>query len=219
MNAWLEVTDPKAAAFLTDPKTGHYLKPFLGTSGVSVSEAAKQLGVPATRFYHHVARMEKLGLLEVSGTLPRRGRALKLYRAIAKRFFVPFSHTSAEDLAAFIRHTDALWYPQLVEGLVRVWTEEVGASDWGLNVTKNDEGLLLFGLSRNPALHHDEALYHASGVIYLWDTRFYLSPEDVRSLQGELGEILARYLEKRSGPRQVLRLALAPWRTETEEEG
>ncbi len=207
---WLEVTDPRAAAFLTDPETSLYLKPFLGTAGVTVGEAAQQLGVPATRFYHRVVRMKRLGLLEVSGTLPRRGRALKLYRATAERFFVPFSHTSAEDLAAFVRHIDALWYSQLVEGLVQAWTDEADAPHWGLNITKSDEGLLLFGFSRNSKLHHDGALYSASGVIYLWDTRFNLSEEDVHALHGELKEVLTRYRDKRSGPRQVLRLALAP---------
>ena len=211
---WLEITDLKTAAFLTDPKMCLYLKPFLNTSGATVGEAAAQLGVPAPHFYHQVARMERLGLVEVTRTLPRRGRALKLYCATAERFFVPFIHTSAEDLEGFIRQSDAFWYPQLVEGLAHAWRDKASAPRWGLNISKNGEGLLTFGFSRTPALSHDSAFYADSGVIYTWDTRFYLSREDVDTLEEELNEVLKRYLEKRSGPRQVLRLALAPWHTD-----
>ncbi|MEM6431232.1 MAG: helix-turn-helix domain-containing protein [Deinococcota bacterium] len=96
---WHVVTDPKAADTLTDPKKYYYLAPFMRCEH-SLSEAARALGMKANALFYQVKRLEQLGLIRVVRTVKRQGRASKVYRAVAQRFVIPFTHTSAESMAA-----------------------------------------------------------------------------------------------------------------------
>lgn len=152
------------------------------------------------------------GLVELAGERPRRGRPLKLYRASAERFFVPFATMPHATLEAFYRRLEATWYPRMIAGLIGAWrAQRPGPRDWGIAVSRHESGLLKIGFSADPELAFDDDLYLEAPAIAHWDTRLHLGPEDVRSLREELLAVVDRYLERRSGPRQVLHLGLAPW--------
>ena len=207
MTSTFIVRDPKAAAFLTHPARTLFLKPFLFGER-TVQEAAEALRLEPAALYYPVKRMCDLGLLKVSCEIPRRGRAFKVYRARAARFFVPFESTGEVTLEGFIATLDAQWGAGLVKGLAnahrRVATRAEG---WGLSIYPHPSGLMAFGIIPGP----DVEPRPLPGVISLWDTGYYLSDEDVAALDVELEALLGRYREKRSGPRRVLRVALAPW--------
>ena len=201
------IQNPKAVAFLTDPDCTRFLKPFLFGER-TIKEAAEALHVEPSALYYPVKRMCNLGLLKVAREVPRRGRALKVYQASAERFFVPFESTGDVTLEAFIASLDAQWDAGLVKGLANAHRRAAGrAEGWGLSIYPHPSGLMVLNITPAP----DADSRPLPGVIYLWDTGYYLSDEDVGALDAELASLLARYREKRSGPRRVLRVALAPW--------
>ena len=83
----LRVTDDRAAAALADPMLRRLVLTFVGQAR-SIGEVAASSGLELKRLHHHVTRLCRLGLLELVGERPRRGRAIKLYRAKADSFFV-----------------------------------------------------------------------------------------------------------------------------------
>ena len=57
----------------------------------TTKQAAVQLGYKPTRLYHHVATLEKAGLIEVVKTRPNRGTTEKYYSSVARRLKVDSS--------------------------------------------------------------------------------------------------------------------------------
>jgi hypothetical protein len=51
-------------------------------------QAAQELDVPATRLYHHVNALERVGLIRLRETRPVRGTVEKYYEAVGRRFAV-----------------------------------------------------------------------------------------------------------------------------------
>jgi DNA-binding transcriptional ArsR family regulator len=54
----------------------------------TTKQVADLLGEPATKLYHHVAALEKAGLVRLRKTRPLRGTVEKYYQAVASRFEV-----------------------------------------------------------------------------------------------------------------------------------
>ena len=90
------VSDPEAARVLTDLTELRFLIPFL--MKLTLSEAAQALGLKLNTMHYRVKRLMRLGLLKVVREEPRKGRAVKVYRATSANYFVPFETTSAEPL-------------------------------------------------------------------------------------------------------------------------
>lgn len=51
----------------------------------TTKQVAELLGEPPTRLYHHVAALERAGLLQLQGTRPNRGAIEKWYRSTAQQ--------------------------------------------------------------------------------------------------------------------------------------
>ncbi|MBA2664529.1 MAG: helix-turn-helix transcriptional regulator, partial [Chloroflexi bacterium] len=92
----LIITDRRAAALLVDPDERRYFEPFLGRER-TVTEAARELGVPPNGMRYRVRRMAKLGLLRIVREQPRAGRPMRVYRSVADRLFVPYVASPAVD--------------------------------------------------------------------------------------------------------------------------
>jgi DNA-binding transcriptional ArsR family regulator len=54
----------------------------------TTKQVAESLGEPATKLYHHVAALEKAGLVRLRETRPLRGTVEKYFEAVASRFEV-----------------------------------------------------------------------------------------------------------------------------------
>lgn len=203
----LVVTDLKAAAFLLDGDLLVLLKPFI-KGACTVGDAAEQLGMKPTDLYYRVKRMLELGLLRVSHEESRRGRPLKYYRSSADEFFIPFCITSLEGVEDFIVKHDEPWSRRLVRSLAHAYTHEASLEHWGLHISYREDGFLMFDLASHPPQQNGAAV---RGAFSNWDSSFYLGEEDRRRMADEVHEVLERYRSKRSGPRCVLRFAVAPW--------
>ena len=84
----MKITDPVMVRSLLRDGSTQYLAPFLHEDH-SVSEAAELLRVPLARTHYWVRSLHDAGLLKVVAEVPRKGRAIKRYRAIAREFVVP----------------------------------------------------------------------------------------------------------------------------------
>ena len=81
------VADPRAASVFVDPRSRRILMGFVRTPR-SVGEAATAFNMDLKSLHYHVRRLVDLGLLAEVGLRPRGGRPIKLYRAVAKAFFL-----------------------------------------------------------------------------------------------------------------------------------
>ncbi len=86
------ITDAKQAQLLTEPKSKTFFKPFLAVEH-SATEAAEELDCRLNRVLYRVKTFVDAGLLEVTRTQKRKGRAVKYYRSVHDAYFVPFTLT------------------------------------------------------------------------------------------------------------------------------
>ncbi len=139
------VRDAKAAAVLADLERVRALVPFLGRER-SVSDVADELGLPVDATYYRVRRLVDLGLLERSRTVPRKGRALKLYRATADRFFVPLDALPEQTAEEFLTGADAPTRARMARSVARVLRELPFPLQMGLHVSAAPDGRPSIGL-------------------------------------------------------------------------
>lgn len=79
------LSSPEEIKALADPLRLDLLRAF-GDEPRTAKSAARLLGVPPSRVYHHVDVLEAAGLIDLVETRPRRGAVEKYYRAVASAF-------------------------------------------------------------------------------------------------------------------------------------
>jgi DNA-binding transcriptional ArsR family regulator len=79
-----KLTDLEQMKVLADPLRIRMLELF--GEERTTKQVAEMLGQPPTRLYHHVAALERLGLVRLTRTQQRRGALEKYYLAVAKAF-------------------------------------------------------------------------------------------------------------------------------------
>jgi hypothetical protein len=201
------VEDNAVADLLTDPVTLHQLEPFLGRA-VSVGQAARETGQKANTVLSRVRRMVEAGVLLECGSLPRRGRPIRLYRSSADAFFIPFDTTSAESLEAALAERESYWEKLLRENVVRARRERVGV--WGTRIYRDGKGRLQIQTALTPDRNFTTLDPDGPAVMSAWRDSVYLDFEDAKSLQRELFDLLKRYQQKEGAQRYILRLGMAP---------
>jgi hypothetical protein len=138
-DAPVTIDDPRAAKTLLDPRRVRYLRPFLA-GPATLAEAARAAAVAPSTMHYQIRKASGLGLLTRCGTRPGRGRARPLYRAAARRWFVPFEATDAVTLRDLV----AARYAPLFDVAVRGRAEPSGDEPRGVIVEPDDEGRLTF---------------------------------------------------------------------------
>ena len=86
------VMDPEQARLLTEPVSKEFFKPFLAHER-SASEAAAIMKCSLNTMLYRIKTLLQAGLLEITREVPRKGRAVKVYRSVHDAYFVPFSVT------------------------------------------------------------------------------------------------------------------------------
>lgn len=134
-----KVSDPELAAILTDTAELRLLEPFF-VSEVMLKDVAAKFDLKLNSLLYKVNKWLDLGLIEVIREEPRKGRALKLYRATSDAFFVPFSLSSEIGLGDFLFH--------LAEKRERIFHRELArvlqpiAPDIGLTIALDSQNKL-----------------------------------------------------------------------------
>jgi hypothetical protein len=185
----LRVIDERTAAALGDPMLRRLTLGFIGRAR-SLSEVAASSGLELKRLHYHVTRLCRLGLLEVVGERPRRGRAIKLYRATAESFFI------SSDVAADL----------FTEPLSRELREAIR-----LQQLKAGGGMLLYTAKNGEPIMRpvaDEA--SSSTATELWKV-LRLDAEEAVALREDLRGLLDRYAAQSSarGKPYLIHAALA----------
>jgi len=194
------VTRPDAAALLDDAVRRTYLYPFLDRT-CTLSEAARELGLPLNLMHYWVRRMLALDLIEVVEVRARAGRPVRIYRSVAPAFFVPFTVTAAETPESQLVREEVERQRRLSVLLAR--TQHDASARQGMLLRRKSEGTIL--ATRFPPYVPTVPVFSS------WIER-PLSFEHARALQAELRALVERYGSLPSGDDAtfVLRVALAP---------
>jgi hypothetical protein len=84
----LTIHDPRAAAVFGQSQLRRILLQF-AHGPRSIAEVARESGLDMRRLHRDVTRLHGLGLLVVVEERRRAGRAIRLYEALARRFYIP----------------------------------------------------------------------------------------------------------------------------------
>ncbi|MDP9766605.1 ArsR/SmtB family transcription factor [Deinococcus enclensis] len=143
---WQRLDDPAAARVLADAYTRQFFQPFIWRERL-VSDVARELGVSKAAVLYRVRQFLRLGLLTVTRTEARAGRALKYYRASSRGYFVPFAATHADTVQAL--YEASLDHPRrsVLASLAQVWSGLADdARDYGLYTFGDERGLMSHAL-------------------------------------------------------------------------
>lgn len=201
------ITEPDAARALIDPATLHHLAPFIGRS-LSVTQAAVEAGEKPNTTLKRVRRFARLGLLEVADEVARAGRPIRLYRAAADVFFVPFEATGADSLEAALAERDRYTENLLRRNVVQARLDTMGT--WGTRIYRDVRGRLQVQTALTPNSNVTSLDSDAPAVLSAWRDSLMLDFEDAKRLQREMFTLLQRYLKKEGSQRYVVHLAMAP---------
>ncbi len=201
------ITKQEQADILISPKTLRQLEPFLGRS-LTITQAAKELGEKPNTVLSRVRRFVKLGLLEVSQEIKRKGRNVKHYRTTADTFFIPYEATSAESLETALAERDSYWEDLLRKNVVKARIEDVGS--WGTRIYRDERGRLQIQAAITPDKNYTMLDKNRPAVLSAWRDSVYLDFEDAKILQKEMFELLKKYQQKQGKQRYIMRLGVAP---------
>jgi len=182
--------------------------PFLGRDR-TVSQAAEEANVKPNTMYIRVKRLEALGLLKLVRKEPRKGRAIKVYRSVADRLYVPYEAMSFSTREAMQEELDARWERELRRSIVRARLEAVPT--WGYEVYRDERGDFVVHPATAPGERLSSSRPTFPAVINLWSEDLSLDFEDAKAMQGELYRLYERYRAKPGAQRYLFRVGLAPW--------
>ena len=117
---------------------------------VSAGEVARSTGLALKQAHHRLTRLCSAGLVEVCGERPRGGRPVKLYRARAASYRVPFSLTDSATTTELVQAISTPFmqaYTQAVAALLQSDEER------DLLVQLNGRGELQATLGESQRIH------------------------------------------------------------------
>lgn len=201
------VTEALLTDVLLDPAQRRYLVPFFSRT-LTVSEAAAELGVKGNSLLYQVKRLCRLGLLQIVRAEMRGGRTVKVYRATADRFFVPFAQTDAATLEELFYKTNTPRARCFARNLARAVLETPEAT-MGYLVGRHEGGEVdaYFSPDGERVLSLLEPSAPAAGRS--WVT-LSLTHEEAKALQREQWELWGKYLNKRGPQRYLAHFDLTP---------
>ncbi|ADV65723.1 hypothetical protein Deima_0059 [Deinococcus maricopensis DSM 21211] len=132
----LRVTDPGAVRWLQHARVRGVLGAFQGRANTT-ARAAAALHLDVRVVHRDVGRLLNAGLLRVEREVPRAGRPVRHYRAVADAFFVPFTVTDALSAAHLSERDATARDAQFRAAFTRAFEVALGSSgarEWGLRV-------------------------------------------------------------------------------------
>ncbi len=193
----LHVTDPTAVRLLTHGRVRRVLGAFLSREG-TVAGTARELRLDLRIVHRDVRALCAVGLLEVVREEKRAGRPVKVYRAVAPAFFVPFSATGAVELTelggGFAARYEALYRSAQAREFGRAHHEQGGGREWGVRLYLAPEGHVEVDTGYEGAdLVEAGVRYQGPEGLFLHaETVVTLTDEEAREVQAELIRLLMR---------------------------
>jgi hypothetical protein len=205
-HGWTWITDAKTIQYLSNPSNLECLVPFFGRE-LTLSQVTSELGTTLGRMHYQVTRLIDLGLLRISRTEPRAGRAFKYYTALSERLFLPFDTTSFATLEEALERS----HLTLLRGLSRqiaLQAFTLGRST-GLRLFRGQSGGLVIEPSVSPDEVFDWLSDDAPAMIPgVWTSDLCLDFAQAKALQRELEQLRERYSGQSGGHRYQLQITL-----------
>ncbi len=168
-----QISDLEQVKALAHPLRMRILETLVVSPPMTTKQVAERLGEKPTRLYHHVDKLEKVGLIRLTHTRQNRGATEKYYEAIARSFRAGaelFSDDSTgEQEAAFVPMIRTI-FDTTTNELMRLATAQESAS------LVDDEGVLSY-------------------------IEMHLTQDEVDKVQAKLQDVL-EYLQNSDDPAQ-----------------
>lgn len=158
----------------------------------SAGEVARAAEISVKQAHHRLTRLCGAGLVEVTSERPRAGRPIKLYRAIAAQYRIPFDLTGADDLRDLFR---AVHQP-FVDAYLTHMAVRGQETNQGLVLSMDDQGQLC--MHYGPRVLQEER-YGAIGV----NGELTLSPSTLAELEGRLRDLYQWVMERDQAERHL----------------
>jgi hypothetical protein len=183
------------------------LYPFIGRERTAL-EVANAYQVNLDALLYQIKRLVELELLTVIRHEPRKGRAMKVYRATADAFFVPFSATPNITLEAMVNQ----WSNSLQSVFLKGFATALRSRhhDWGVRISREITDQIVIAPAIDPEQFYNYLEDTAPSVLEGWFTDLRLSASDAKAFQQDLAALYFRYLMKPGDQRYIVRVALAP---------
>ena len=204
----MAVSSTAAARMLLRPEERRFLEPFLGRE-LSAGQAARELGLPVEQLAYRVRVLTAKGLLQVTRTVPRKGRAVTMYRGPteiqASLDLLPY-----EDVRGFFALADSGLRDVFLASLARL-ADRAGLRDWVVRLRRADDGDIRLDLAPSGGVWDPGVLLseHAPPVAFNW-VPLALGPREAKQLQHELVALIARYQRPATPTTHLLGLFLTP---------
>ncbi len=209
----LTITTEKAARTLSDLEAVRRLEPFMKRER-TLSEAAEELGVKLPSLLYHVGKFVDLGLLEVVREQKRGGRAVKIYRATADTFFVPFQLTQSETLGRLLLNLPAAGEARFHREAARALQADTPV--WGLylNCGHDDHVEIVVAPSERGYTQSSTDAFFGPDIpaVFTGDGEVRLDFQTAKAFQKDLLELFTRYRQQDTEKGQLYgyRLGLTP---------
>jgi hypothetical protein len=202
----LVVRDAAQARLLCGRASVEALRPFL-LGEHTLTEAAAELRVRPSTLAYWVPQFIDTGIVREVRRVRRAGRAMRVYRAVADEFRVPFGLVPPEAHARFIERTRHHVHDEFLDALTRA---EPDVERWGLAIgIQPDDGQLalrfdLPGAADVPPSRGRQRTYD------IW-LELDLRVEDAVHLRQELTDLVKRYQQRSGrGGRHLIHLGITP---------
>lgn len=213
--SWYVVTEPEMARALSNPKIRSWLAPFMKDS-MTIKDVAHLLELSLNQMLYKVRRLQQLKLLRVAYEKQRKGRAIKYYQAVARRFFVPYDASPFASPAEWLMEDYREREQQLAKHVMRAglsYGRTYGKAgkygSFGKRIFFRDDGIFEEDFTFSPQQEADFLEADAPALSSFFVTTD-LSFEDAKALQLEIAQLMQRYERNGEGQPYLLRLALAP---------
>jgi hypothetical protein len=181
-----------AAEFLGEPKNLKLIDPFL-QSELSVKEFADRCDLTANAAFKIVRKLETLGMITCSQEIVRRGKPIKMYKATAPAFFVPFTHIPAEHFIGQI--TKSNWETMLA-AMHKLFSEgHLIEGGYGAITSRTPNGRIMLTPAKSNGQVWDANAADFPAFVAAW-LRLKLSFADAKALQKDLVKLYSSYLQR-----------------------
>lgn len=202
------VSSTAAARILLRPEERRFLEPFLGRE-LSAGQAARELALPVEQLAYRVRALSAKGLLQVTRTVPRKGRPVTMYRAPteirASLDLLPY-----EDVRGFFSLVDSGLREVFLASLARL-ADRAGLRDWVVRLYRADDGGIRLDLAPAGGAWDPGVLLSktAPAVVFNW-VPLALDEQQAKHLQQEMIALIARYQRQATTTSHLLGLFLTP---------
>jgi hypothetical protein len=212
---WQTIEAEPVARLLTNPEEANWITPFLGRE-TTIKAAAEELKIPMLGMYRAVKRLEQLGLLAVTRTQARKGRAVQHYRSSSDAYFVPYSAAPEGTLEHLLENADRLKRKEVVKSLSKSFREaqENSSLELGLRLYRCEEHVYLVhalgsGEHGSAGLTQSFLALDAPAIRNEW-VMLQLSFPRAKELQQRMAGLLNEYKNDDQGTGYLACVTLAP---------